>query len=89
MPVGFEGHLYTHRWLEPNVTFLKEALNVPEVTEALSRAVDRPIDHSEDKLAERIREDRPLLTDTLQARCAELPRLPEATQEPGRPHAWS
>jgi hypothetical protein len=51
MPVGFEGHLYTHRWLEPNVTFLKEALNVPEVTEALSRAVDRPIDHSEDKLA--------------------------------------
>ena len=34
---GFEGHLYTHRWLEPNVTFLKGALNVPGVTEVLSR----------------------------------------------------
>jgi hypothetical protein len=39
---GFEGHLYTHRWLEPNVTFLKEALSVPGVTEALSRAVAKP-----------------------------------------------
>ena len=86
---GFEGHLYTHRWLEPNVTFLKEALNVPAVTEALSRAVDRLIDHSEHEPAARVREDLPLLTDTLQARCAELPRLLEATQEPGRPRAWS
>ena len=34
---GLEGHLYTHRWLEPNVAFLKEALRVPGVTEALSR----------------------------------------------------
>ena len=72
---GFEGHLYTHRWLEPNVTFLKEALKVPGVTEALSRAVDRLIDHSEHELAARIREDLPLLTDTLQARCAELPAI--------------
>jgi hypothetical protein len=53
---GFEGHLYTHRWLEPNVTFLKKALNVPAVTEALSRAVDRLIDHSEHEPAERVRE---------------------------------
>jgi hypothetical protein len=86
---GFEGHLYTHRWLEPNVTFLKGALNVPGVTEVLSRAVDRLIGHSERELAAGIREDLPLLTDTLQVRCAELPRLLEATQEPGRPRAWS
>jgi hypothetical protein len=52
---GFEGHLHTHRWLEPNVTFLKGALNVPGVTEALSRAVDRLIDHSEHEPAARTR----------------------------------
>ncbi len=85
---GFEGHLYTHRWLEPNVTFLKGTLNVPGVTEVLSRAVDRLIGHSEHELAAGIREDLPLLTDTLQVRCAELPRLLETTQEPGRPRAW-
>jgi hypothetical protein len=44
----FEGHLYTHCWLEPNVAFLKGALNVLGVTEALNRAVDRLIGHSRD-----------------------------------------
>src|SRR6266568_4078052 len=58
---GFEGHLYTHRWLEPNVTFLKGALNVPGVTEVLRRAVDRLIGQSEHELAAGIREDLPLL----------------------------
>lgn len=86
---GFEGHLYTHRWLEPNVTFLKGTLNVPGVTEVLSRAVDRLIGHSEHELAAGIREDLPLLTDTLQVRCAELPRWLETSQEPSRPRAWS
>ena len=84
---GFEGHLHTHRWLEPNVTFLKGTLNVPGVTEVLSGAVDRLIGHSEHELGAGIREDLPLLTDTLQVRCAELPRLLETTQEPGRPRA--
>ena len=54
-----------------------------------SRAVDRLVDYSEQGVAARIREDLSLLTDTLQARCAELPRLLEATQKPGRPRAWS
>lgn len=84
---GFEGRLHTHRWLEPNVTFLKGALNAPGVTEVLSGAVDRLIGHSEHELGAGIREDLPLLTDTLQVRCAELPRLLETTQEPGRPRA--
>lgn len=81
----FEGHLYTQHWLEPNVAFLKEALNVARVTEDLNRAVDRLVDHSEHAMAARIREDLPLLTDTLQARCAELPRLLE---ESGGLRAW-
>jgi hypothetical protein len=67
----FEGHLYTHRWLEPNIAFLKKALNVPRVTEDFSRAVDRLVDHSEHEVAARIREGLSLLTDPLQARCVE------------------
>ena len=59
----------------------------PGVTEVLSGAVDRLIGHSEHELGAGIREDLPLLTDTLQVRCAELPRLLETTQEPGRPRA--
>lgn len=35
----FEGNLYSHRWLEPNVAFLRRTLNVPAVTGVLSRAV--------------------------------------------------
>lgn len=85
----FEGHLYTHHWLEPNVAFLKKALNVARLTEELNRAVDRLVERSEHEVAVRIREDLPLFADTLQARCAELPRLLETTQEPGRRRAWS
>lgn len=85
----FEGHLYAHHWLEPNVAFLREALNVSRATEDFNRAVDRLVERSEHEVAARIRENLPLLADTLQSRCAELPRLLEATQEPGRPRAWS
>jgi hypothetical protein len=85
----FEGHLYTHRWLEPNVIFLKGVLNVPAVSEVLNRAVDRLAGQPELEKAKLVHDDLPLLTDTLQARCAELPRLLETTQEPSRLFAWS
>jgi hypothetical protein len=85
----FEGHLYTHRWLEPNVMFLKRVLNVPAVSEVLSRAVDRLTGQPEFEKAKLVQDDLPLLTDTLQARCAELPRLLETIQEPSRLFEWS
>jgi len=85
----FEGHLYTHRWLEPNVAFLKGIFNVAVVSEVLSRAVHRLAGQPEHEMAKLIQDDVPLLTDTLQARCAELPRLLETTQEPSRLLAWS
>ena len=37
----FEGHLYSHRWLEPNVAFLRGVLSVSGVSGALTRAVER------------------------------------------------
>jgi hypothetical protein len=85
----FEGHLYSHRWLEPNIRFLEGVLNVADVSDVLNRAVDRLADPPEHDVADTIRADLPLLTDTLQARCVELPRLLKASQEPGRLHTWT
>jgi hypothetical protein len=73
----FEGHLYTHRWLEPNVTFLRKTLNVSEVSAVLTRAVDRLVSQPEHETAALVQADFPLLTSTLQTRCTELPRLLE------------
>ena len=85
----FEGHLYSHRWLEPNVTFLKGVLNVPGLSEVLTRAVERLVDQPEHDVAALMKADVPLLIETLQARCAELPQLLETTQEPSRLLAWT
>lgn len=85
----FEGHLYTHRWLEPNVSYLRGVLNVPRVSNVLLRVFERLMDQPEHEVAALIKEDFPLLTDTVQARCAELPRLLETTQEPSGELAWS
>jgi hypothetical protein len=85
----FEGHLYAHRWLDPNVAFLKRVLNLPGVIEMINRAVDRLVGQLEHDVAVQIQTDLPLLTATLQARCAELPQLLETIQEPARSRAWS
>lgn len=86
----FEGHLYEHRWLQPNVDFLKDVLTVRGVSEALIRAVELLVDHQpEHDVAAGIRDDLPLCIETLESRCVELPRLLEATQKPDDPLAWS
>jgi len=85
----FQGHLYSHRWLEPNVTFLKGVLNVPGVSEVLTRGVERLVDQPEHDVAALIKADVPLVIEILQARCAELPQLLETTQEPSRLLAWT
>ena len=85
----FEGHLYSHRWLEPNVAFLNRVLGVRGVSKITNRAVDRLVGQLEHDVAVQIQTDLPLLTAALQARCAELPQLLESTREPGRTHAWS
>lgn len=85
----FEGHLYTHRWLEPNVSFLRKALNVRTVEKLLSRAIERLIDQPEHEAAAKVQADFPLCLATLEVRCAELPRLLGTRQEPGRLDEWS
>jgi hypothetical protein len=86
---GFEGHLYAHRWLEPNVNFLKGILTVQSVGDVLVQAVDRLVGQPEHDAAAAVQDDFPLCTETLDARCAELPRLLETTQYPSTMLAWS
>src|SRR5579864_964349 len=84
---GFEGHLYAHRWLEPNVNFLKGTLNVTRVGKVLGQAAARLVDQPERNVAELVQADLPLLANELEARCNVLPRLLETTSE-SRPLAW-
>jgi hypothetical protein len=86
---AFGGFLYTNRWLEPNVQFLKRVLNPSGASEALNRAVERLIHQPGHKVAVEVRNDLPLCADLLAARCAELPRLLETVQEPGKLLEWT
>lgn len=85
----FEGHLYTNRWIESNVDFLKPTLAVSHVTDVLKRAVDRLTGQQEHDASEVIRDDLPMCIETLEARCSELPQLLSTTQEPSNLLEWS
>ncbi len=85
----FEGHLYDHRWQEPNVNFLKGILNVQRVGDLLVQAVERLVGQAEYDAAAAVLQDFPLCTATLEARCAELPQLLETTQYSSTILAWS
>jgi hypothetical protein len=85
----FEGHLYTNRWLQPNVDFLKKVLDVSMVSDVLTRAVERLAGQPEHDIAAGILDDFPLCIDTLESRCIELPRLLETSQEPDKTLDWS
>jgi hypothetical protein len=86
---GFEGHLYNHRWLEPNVIFMKEILTVQRVNEVLAQAVGQLAGQPEYDAATAVQQDFPLCTATLEGRCAELPRLLERAKESSKQFSWS
>jgi hypothetical protein len=85
----FEGNLYSHRWLEPNVNFLRRTLNVPAVTDVLNRAVEALKSEPEHDVAARMLAEVPSRTEMLAARCTELPRLLATRQEPSPMLEWS
>ncbi|MGB6470429.1 MAG: hypothetical protein WBE88_06195, partial [Candidatus Acidiferrales bacterium] len=84
----FEGHLYTHRWLEPNVAFLRKILNADSARKLLSVAVNHLAGEPEHAPAAVVQEDFPLCEATVAARCAALPQLLETRQEAGRLVEW-
>jgi hypothetical protein len=79
----FEGHLYSHRWLDPNVDFLRRTLTVQAVADLLARAVDTLRGEPEHEVAARASTEVQSRAETLTARCAELPRLLATTQATG------
>jgi hypothetical protein len=84
----FEGAIYTHCWLDENVDFLKKFLKVNAVGKVLERAVERLLNEPEFSAASQVFADLPLCAETVEARCAELPRLLE-TKGPDKPLSWS
>lgn len=85
----FGGHLYTNRWLEQNVEFLREVLTPGNVTEVLARAVEKLVGLPEHAKAREIQSDLPLCGDTLASRCTRLPEILETTQQAGVLLDWS
>ena len=70
----FVGALYSHRWLEPNVEFLRRTLTVPAIVDVVERAMQRLTGEAEYSVAQRIRTDLPLQMVRLESRCLELPQ---------------
>lgn len=85
----FEGHLYSHRWLQANVDFLKETLANQKVGDVLARAVERLVGQPEHDIATTVRDDFPLCEATINSRCAELPHLLETVQQSTTQLSWS
>jgi len=85
----FEGHLYEHCWQSPNILFLKETLNPPNVNHVLNRCVERLTDQPEIELARQVESDLPILVETLNTRCLELPRLLENPNLSNSQREWS
>ena len=85
----FAGHLYTHRWLEPNVRFLASALQPNRVTEVLQRAVAQLATEAERELASQILTGVAARTAVLVHRCEELPTILAEARQPGVLPEWS
>jgi len=84
----FEGHLYSNRWLEPNIAFLRKVLSLESVRSILSLAVAELAGQPDHSVATLALEDFPLCEATVAARCADLPQLLETNQEAGRVFEW-
>jgi hypothetical protein len=85
----FEGHLYEHCWQAPNIKFLRELLNVSNVSRVLTHCAENLVDQPENAVAAQVQADFPILAEIVDARCRELPRLLETIDLPGRPSQWS
>jgi hypothetical protein len=84
----FAGHLYEHRWLEPNVAFLKRTLVPSAVGDAVRRAVLRLSGQQEHEMPMRLESDIQSRAETLESRCTQLPTLLATTQEADTQLAW-
>jgi hypothetical protein len=85
----FAGHLYTHRWRDPNVEFLRRALEPAHVRKILGTAVRVLASEEGGERAREIMAGVESRESTLVQRCRELPRILAETREPGVLPSWS
>lgn len=85
----FEGHLYSNRWLENNVAFLKKSLSPESARRVLERSVEILANEPEQEVALEIQEDWPLCEETVASRCEELQRTLATISESGRLFEWN
>lgn len=85
----FSGHMYTHRWLEPNIDFLRKELSPESVTDGLARAKRKLSGEPELSVIEQLMEDLPLCEEILVTRCRELPEILATKQAPPKSLEWS
>ena len=71
----FNGHLYSHRWQDANVAFLRQTLTVEAVTDLLERAATVLTGEPEHGAARKVLADVPARLGMLAARCGQLPTL--------------
>ena len=70
----FNGYLFESCWEKQNVVFLQNLLETPKnVTDALTKAVDRLSTHSEHAIAQNVLSDLPPCKVRLTERCSALP----------------
>jgi len=79
LPLGML--LYNHRWLEPNVNFLKEVLNAHAVA-----GLRDQLDHN---VAKGVQDDFQLCDKVVETRCMELPQFLATNQQSCTDFAWS
>jgi|SRR5690348_164032 len=84
----FEGHLYTHRWLDQNVAFLRKTLSVQNLGDALACAAHQLAGQPEQSIATLVKEDFPRFEGTVATRCVNLPQLLAASQQADRVFEW-
>jgi hypothetical protein len=85
----FAGHLYTHRWREPNVQFLRRRLEPARISEQLGVAVQRLATEEEGEQARQVQAGIKERADILARRCAELPDILAENREPSALRSWS
>jgi hypothetical protein len=77
----FKGHLYTHRWHDANIAFLRRTLTADALIDLLERAAAALVGAQEYGAAARVLADVLARREMLAARCGELADLLAQTQE--------
>jgi hypothetical protein len=89
LQVVFGGYLYSHRWLESNVPFLRRTLTVSAIADVLQRVAQELSGEPEHEVVARLLAEMAERAELFRARCTELPSLLATTEDAGTMLEWS